>query len=440
MMGSTWTLVLMFGLTTGLSRGAALVSVPLLAGWLGLEDLGLFALVQTGAQIFLSLFSLNGATAILREGTGDRRAGLRIFAQFAAITLCIGGCATALTFAVDHSRLHWWTVMVLLGTTEALQNLGTAWLRSRDANGWFVALAVTKATATLLLVGGVGWYGWRLPELFQGLLAIGVMMAALPLLGLGVRWFQEHRRLPAAAGPALSALLAYTLPLIPHAVGQWVINGSGRFVVKAFQGDAAVGLYSLAATAGMVLLLLNSGLGMVLPQEIVRHYEQWKTGVRRRQLIEIYSLVAVLLLGGVFAALELDRRWLHITGCDDPGLPLMVGLIGTGLYCHGLYYIYGNFYFYHRATGQLAVQTLAAAVVNLALTSALTPVWGPLGAAIATLLTYLAYLGFVVFGLRKLEPQILSLVNQDAWLLVGPAMSMGLAGWMLMMFRGWAPA
>jgi O-antigen/teichoic acid export membrane protein len=440
MIGNTWSLILMFGLTTGLSRGAALVSVPLLAGWLGLDDLGLFALVQTGAQIFLSLFSLNGATAILREGSTDRRAGLRIFGQFAAITLLIGGMATAVTFAVDDSRHHWWTVMVLLGLAEALQNLGTVWLRSRDANGWFVAAAVAKALSTLALVAGVGWWGWRLPELFAGLLLIGGTMAVLPLLGAVLCGLRVRSEPIAATVPVLIGLLAYTIPLIPHAVGQWVINGSGRFVVKAFDGDAAVGVFSLAATAGMVILLLNTGLGMVLPQEIVRHYEDWKTGPRRRKLIEVYSLAALVMLGLAFAALELDRRWLHLTGCSDPSLPLMVGLIGMGLYCQGLYTLYGNFYFYHRATGQLAVQTIAAAAINLALTLALVPVWGPLGAAVATLLTYLAYLGLLIVGLRKLEPQILSLVQQDAWLLAGPAMSMGLAGWMLMLCREWMPA
>jgi O-antigen/teichoic acid export membrane protein len=426
-------LVLLYGLVTGLSRGAALLYTPLLSGWLGLEDYGLFALVQTGSQVLVGLVSLNGGTAVLREGTTDRHHGLVIFLQFSLVTWLIGGTLAVCSAPFDTTRCQWWTYLVLLGGLESLQSLSASWLRSRNADGWFIGMALFKSAATLVLVLMAREQAWTLPQLLQGQIALGVGLAAAPLVIAGLLWLRDRSM---TGVPAFTALLAYTLPLVPHAVGQWIISGSNRFVIKAIDGDAAVGLYSLAYTAGMVVLILNTGLGMVLPQEIVRHYEDWKTGPRRRQLIGAYSFAAVTLLGLAFAALEVDRRWLHLTGCDDPNLPLLVGLIGTGLYCHGLYYIYGNFYFYHRATGQLALQTIAAAVFNVALTCALVPIWGPLGAAISTLVTYIAYLAFVVLGLRKLEPRILSLVNQDAWLLVGPAMSMGVTGWLLMLYRG----
>ncbi|HUQ72049.1 MAG TPA: oligosaccharide flippase family protein [Planctomycetaceae bacterium] len=427
-------LVLLYGLVTGLSRGAALLYTPLLSGWLGLEDYGLFALVQTGSQVLVGLVSLNGGAAVLREGTADRKHGLAIFLQFSWAALLIGGTLALVSTPFDTTRCQWWTSLVLLGVLESLQNLGASWLRSRDADRWFIGMALFKSAATLGLILWARDQSWTLPQLLQGQIALGVVLAFAPLAAAGLLWLRQ--RTSAVAMPTFTSLLAYTLPLVPHAVGQWVIGGSSRFVIKWIDGDAAVGLYSLAYTAGMVVLILNTGLGMVLPQEIVRHYEDWKTGPRRRQLIGAYSVASLIVLGLAFAALELDRRWLHLTGCDDPTLPLMVGLIGTGLYCHGLYYIYGNFYFYHRATGQLAVQTIAAAIVNVALTLALVPILGPLGAAIATLVTYLAYLAFVILGLRKLEPRILSLVNQDAWLLVGPAMSMGLTGWAFMIYRG----
>lgn len=431
-------MVLLYGLTNGVSRGAALLYAPLLSGWLGLEGFGLFALVQTGSQVMVGLVSLNGSTAVLREGSTDQRQGVRIFLQFAAATLLIGGTLALCALPFDTTRYHWWSCLMVLGLTEAIQNLAAAWLRSRDANGWFVGSALTKAGATLAWILLARQQRWGLSELFLGQLAIGTVLAGVPVIAAGWLWLKDRSR--TVSSPAFTSLLAYTLPLIPHAVGQWVISGSDRFIIKWFDGDAAVGLYSLAYTAGMVILILNTGLGMVLPQEIVRHYEDWKTGPRRRQLLGMYSVAAVIVLGLSFAVLEIDRRYLHFTGCNDSDLPLLVGLIGTGLYCHGLYYIYGNFYFYHRATGQLAVQTLIAALVNVMLTLALVPWLGPLGAAISTLVSYLAYLGFVVWGLRKLEPRILSLVKQDLWLLLGPAMSMGAAGWFLMLFRVWTPA
>jgi O-antigen/teichoic acid export membrane protein len=429
-------LVLLYGLVTGLSRGAALLYTPLLSGWLGFADFGLFALVQTGSQVLVGLLSLNGGAAVLREGTTDRPQGLAIFLQFSLVTLLLGGALALVSAPLDVTRCHWWTYLVLLGSLEALQNLSASWLRSLGSDAWFIGLALFKAGAMLALVLVARDQDWTLTQLLQGQLVIGGLLATGPLLvGLGL-WTAARTSL----STSFATLLAYTLPLVPHAVGQWVIGGSNRFILKAIDGDEAVGVFSLAYTAGMVVLLLNTGLGMVLPQEIVRHYDDWKSGPRRRQLLIGYSVAAVALLALAFAALEVDRRWLRLTGCDDSQLPLMVGLIGAGLYCHGLYYIYGNFYFYHRATGQLAVQTLAAATVNVLLTAALVPLLGPLGAALASLLTYLAYLAFVILGLRTLEPRILSLVGQDAWLLVGPAMSMGLTGWLLMLYRGWTSA
>ncbi|MDZ4684908.1 MAG: polysaccharide biosynthesis C-terminal domain-containing protein [Planctomycetaceae bacterium] len=431
-------LILLYGITNGLSRGVALLYTPLLSGWLGLDDFGLFVLVQTGGQVLVGLLSLNGGTAVLREGAIDQKLGIRVFLQFAAVTMLLGTGLYLVTRTLDATRLQWLSFLVAIGLSESLQNLAATWLRSRDANAWFIGSALTKAVCTLLLVLWARHQNWGLRELFQGQLLIGAVLVGIPVAAAAA--LQRRDRNTAVVMPAFCGLLAYSLPLIPHSIGQWVISGSDRFVIKWIHGDAAVGVYSLAYTAGMVVLILNTGLGMVLPQEIVRHYEEWKTGPRRRQLIVVYSIATVAVLGLMFTALELDCRYFHMTGCNDPSLPLMVGLIGAGLYCHGLYYIYGNFYFYHRATGQLAVQTVAAAMVNVALTLLLVPWLGPLGAAISTLVTYLVYLGAVVFGLRKLEPQVLSLFSQDLGLVAGPAFSIGLVGWCLMLSRGLIPA
>lgn len=416
--------VLLYAVSTGLSRGVGLLCLPLLTKSLSLGDYGWYGLVQTGVLLGAPLLSLNGAAAVLREGADDEVRAIAVLARFLGITIAIGGSASIVAYTVAPASAGWITVGVLVAVSEALHQLAQSALRALDHGVAYLVFSVLKVVGYVLFLMWAQGEVVGLTEILVGQASWYSLLGVVTIAALLTR----SRRAPT---PPLRELLVYTLPLIPHLVAQWVMSGSDRFVVLALLGEESAGLYNLTYTLALPVMLLNSGLAMVIPQHVIRNYPAWQEGGVRRRILRTYSLAVTAGVMLLLAALELDRRHFHLVRYYDPSIPLFVAIIATGLYFLGIYYLFGNYYVYHRRTGALAIQTLITAVVHLPLTWLLVEGFGLLGAAISTAITYAVYLALVIYGARQLEGALGRSVWREA-ALAGPVATVLIAaGWLL---------
>lgn len=399
---------IVYGTSVALNRGGVLLSTPLLVAWFGLVDFGIYSLTLVASQLLANLLSLNGSIAVMREGAEDVQKGSYLFRRFSILTILLGSVVTAFVWPFDNSSFHWLGYAFLLGATEGLQQLLLNWLRCRNRQFSYLFFSVVRTIGILLSIFLVSKYHGNLETLFFAqLMWCAALFAGFTLIdGLVSKTIDSK-------SVAIRGVLAYALPMIPHAAAQWVINGSDRLIIKAMVGEEALGIYSLAYSFAMVVMLVNSGLALTLPQQIIQNYDQWSLGSIRGKTLKAYTAVVVVLVLGVLIALEIDHRtiqWLP-TGTGD--VPLIVGLVSAGLYLQGIYYLYGNFYFYHRKTSKLAVQTVIAAIANILLTIVFVQWLGIVGAAIATFLTYVGYLTMLISGLKNIEPRLKRMLKAD---------------------------
>ena len=63
------------------------------------------------------------------------------------------------------------------------------------------------------------------------------------------KWFKRDR---------LAAMLRYALPLIPAALGFWVINISDRYLLNLLASKAEVGMYQVAYSVAAITALVTS--------------------------------------------------------------------------------------------------------------------------------------------------------------------------------------
>ncbi len=274
-------------------------------------------------------------------------------------------------------------------------------------------------------------------------LVIGLNLLFLPALGLGVTGYVLSTviadflttvflfivtRLWRAIKPrslswgTVGAMLRFCLPLVPTTIFWWITGVSDRYMVAEMQSPAMNGLYT-AAYKIPTLLIYAVGI----------FDSAWKLSVSAEEDLEacraFYSRVwrvytTVAFLGG--AALTLTCRlfakvlfaetyaeaWVYI--------PLLtVATVFTALDT-----FLGSVYFTGRRTMWSMLTALAGAGLNILLNFLWIPVWGAMGASLATLVAY-----FAVFLLRLATTRRLIPFQQEPlrWM-INTALSLLLAG------------
>ncbi len=220
----------------------------------------------------------------------------------------------------------------------------------------------------------------------------------------------RYLRPGAADRHLVGAMLRYCLFLIPASVCWWITNASDRYMVTAFCGEAQNGLYA-AAYKIPNLLVIAAGIFIDAWQfSAVTESRRAKDAegvaeqrARRRSLTAFFSKIFKGYAGFLFLAAagmillcrpisqvlfdpSFARAWRFI-----PVLLLATVLSALGNFSATVYMV-------ERRGLASFVTALIGALSNLALNFILIPAHGPLGAAIATALSYL-----IVFVIRLIS-------------------------------------
>lgn len=186
--------------------------------------------------------------------------------------------------------------------------------------------------------------------------------------------------------------LALTLPLIFHGLSQLVLGQTGKIAIQQVCGDSMSGVYSIAV---VIVTLLNSIYGALNNAFVPFMYDDLagKTGevVKMSHFRNYFKSFTLGTVAFVLISPELLK--LMSTEAYWGAIPLLP-LLTIGQYCVFLYSFPVNYEFYSMRTRSIAVGTGLAAILNIALTVALVPTYGMMGAAFSAMIAYLALFVF----------------------------------------------
>ena len=376
----------------------SLVSVPLLFHLLGAGDYGVWALAYGISNGVPQLSTSWLEALILRFGHLPRRRSRAPLVAVATVGSAGGGALLAAVFIPGAElRVAAATGLLTLGT--AAYTIVIAQLQAQLRFG--VVSRVASVRSVIGAVLGVG-----------GAAATGdVVVAILGLAGgFGVGALDGFLAARTAAGnvsaaPAAQAAGHQTPDTVAQevrygaasgafAIAQFVLAVGDRFILAAVRPLEDVGVY--AATYAIVDLVFRFGPSIAVTSLRQRFFRAWDSGNRERAAaVFVAGLTAMAwLIGGAVIGITL-------LGPAIPFLPLdaaLVGPIAAGL--GG--FVVGNLlvvpYSAELRQTRVAANVILATVINIALNLALTPTMGALGAALATAVSYAAYLIFNVSG------------------------------------------
>jgi len=404
---SIYTFVGFFG------AGINFLLMPVLSHYLTPTDYGLLSLVNTYVTILIPLVSLVAYGYITVEyfHMEDQRKFASLFSSVALIpvlptlVLFVLGYffydyfAGILELPIDAK---WWALSMfpLAAMTVYIDTISSYQIVIRDSKYYLVyniLRVLVEVALTLLFVVQMrmGWKGRLLSWLVTTVIFTGASFLYFyrkKLLTLDIQW------------KYIKASIIFGAPLIFHTLGKFVVNQSDRLFISKMVSLKEAGIYSVGYTIGTVMLIGASALANIASPFIMERLKA-KDAVQERQIRRftymcIGGLLLILVIMNIaspfFFKYFMDIRYLQ-------GYTY-VFWVSVGYFFWGVYMLFSSYIYYYKQTKFLVWLAIINIITNLALNYYFIGIYGGIGAAYATALSFFINLLLLLIKVFKMLP------------------------------------
>ncbi len=180
--------------------------------------------------------------------------------------------------------------------------------------------------------------------------------------------------------------LLLTLPLIVHGIGHLIFSQSDRIMLQKMQGEASLGIYSVAFSLCSVLSIIYNATNVAWLPFYLDYKEQDNTVEilsHSKRYIQFFMLLSI-----GFILLSYDVYKIMAPAEYYDGMKIIPLFVLANFFSF-TYLFPVNFEFFKKKTQLIPIATFAAAVINIGINWLLIPRYGILGAAIGTLVAHI---------------------------------------------------
>lgn len=226
---------------------------------------------------------------------------------------------------------------------------------------------------------------------------IGVLIFAIPLYILLLRRgkqyfdFKEWKK-----------ILKLAIPLIPHYLAQHIMTNSDRIMISKYVNQAGAAIYGVVSYISLIASIIwNSINASLVPYTFGKLNEKKYDDINKtcQKLLIGCAMICVLVI--IIAPEVLS---ILAPGTYKGGVYAVPPLVFT-VFLSALYNLFANVEFYHKKTGNIAIATCVAAVVNLVLNYIFIPKYGYIAAAYTTMISTMVSVGFHYRGYKKSQSE-----------------------------------
>lgn len=387
---------IIYGLGNISSKLVGFILLPLYTQYLTIDEYGVLAILEVTSQILVSVFSFNISTAMLRwcaETSNLEQQKKIVFTTLISTSvISILLSVMVLPFTSELSKLFFgsnkfshYIILLFLTSSLGIHNLFPLTLmRLREKSSLFAILNSVKFALTLLLnIYFISYLNMGVEGILISLLIgqLFLSLISIPLVKQNIVLNFQFS--------ILKEMISYGLPLVFTTVFSLLLTMSDRFVIKYFNGDASVGIYSLGykiASVSNVIILQSFQLGF-LPIA----YKKVGSADSQRffsKTLTYYTFILILVgLGISFFSKELieilakkQEYWESYS---------VIPIISLAFVLKGIQYIYSLSFHYSKRTSYNAAIVIISSLLNVALNIVLVDEFGYIGAAYAILIATL---------------------------------------------------
>ena len=182
--------------------------------------------------------------------------------------------------------------------------------------------------------------------------------------------------------------LFFGVPLIPHALGGWIITGIDRIFINSMVGVDATGIYTVGYQVGMIIGLLTNSFNLAWSPFLYEKLKEnnYLTKIKIVKFTYLYDVAIVIIaLALSFIAPYFLKFFVSENFYFSYKYVLWIALANA---FGGMYFMVANYIFYVKKTYILAWVTFSSAGINIVLNYFFIKANGAIGAAQATTITF----------------------------------------------------
>lgn len=417
------------GYTVGnmLVKGLSFLAIPLFARLMTVEDFGIYSTFSSYVMIMTVLAgftlhtSVRNAKLDYAERTGAYCSSVTMLMIGNSLLLLVLSLlfATPLTRFLSLEQPYLPALIVLESSGMAMLTFYNSVLSVDYKYKEYLVLSLIYAAA------GIGGSALLILTLCreQGYLGriLGTLIPAV-LVGIYVivRLWRKNR--PRVSREYWRYGMAISLPTVPHGLSQLLLNQFDRIMIKTMIGSNEAGLYSFAYNVGMIFQVITNSMDTAwAPWFFEKMNEKAYPAIRRAaSAYVVFVSIGAIALGLISPEIILVAGGAKYSDSRYVAIPIVLSM-----YYAFLYTLPSSVEYYYKKTKLIALATMLAALLNIALNALFIPMFGYIAAAYTTVVCYLMYyLLHVVFSWWIHKGMVYDLMQQFFWLGVVSVMSL----------------
>ncbi len=226
----------------------------------------------------------------------------------------------------------------------------------------------------------------------------------------------------------LKASLKYGVPLVPHTLAGWIMSLADRLFLNHYRDISRVGIYGIGYNFGSIMGMITTAINYAyIPFFMSTAKERGNEAKGIFSGLATYYIMGVLLIATCLSIFSKEVITV-MTVKSYYDAHKVVPVVCFSFVANGMYYLVVNPIVYVKtAVKYLPIATLSSAAINMILNYLLIPKHGQMGAAYATLMSYVVsflltwFISYKVYPIRFEYKRILLI-----FLAISPTLTSGL--------------
>ncbi len=377
-----------------LNKSIPFFMLPVLTRYLTPEDYGIISMFTVLVSIFMVFTGLSIHGVININYFKMQKEELKIFIGNCIIVLNISTMILLIFVYLLHPifierlsiNMEWLMLAVVLAFAQFLTTVNLLlWIVEQKSIQYSIyqilQTFMTTALSILLIVGfSMNWKGQLLATAISILLFSVISFVFIIKRGYFI--FKPNKEY-------IKDALRFGIPLIPHALSDWVKTGVDRLVLMSVLGATVTGLYAVGYQIGMVILVLVTAFNKAWSPYIFKVLSNNPTIENKKKIVRYTYIyfVGIFLFAYAFGYLAkilipyfLGERFIASTE--------FILLFAIAFAFQGMYFMVTNYIFYVKKTYLLAYVTFATAILHIGLLFLFVNLNGAIGAAQASVISF----------------------------------------------------
>ena len=386
-----------------ISRLKGFILLPILTKALGAELYGTWTLISVTISLLAPLCTLELGVAIVRflSAEKDKAKISKSFSSIFIVTSLIALAVSASLFVFAKplaiaifggiDATFYIQISASLIFLAAIDQIMLDYFRAFQQMERYASISILQTIGELILTSylvltGFGLFG----------VIISLLIVRLAVSVIGFLWITSQIKISSPSLSVIKPYLPFTLPILPTALCYWLINLGDRYVIGYSMGADAVGVYSASYALGSLIAFFYAPIPIALFPAITNLYETNKIRELKTHLKYSLKFFLMFAIPAFFGLSILSKSLLTtLTTPEFVGGYMIVAIIALATILFNCGNINVNVLYLLKKTRTIGLLYGTLALINMVLNIILVPFIGIIGAAIATLITFMAQV-FVV--------------------------------------------